>query len=793
MSAPAVLDHEAAAATGPDGGDGATGPRSVVRDGWRAAGLFAGVEAVFLLLVHWWQPRFFYFDDLQAQYIPAWRWMGEHLTSGGPPLIDPDQGSAGAWVADLQYGVLDPLHWLLALVVSHVDNLNLVAWGLKLLVVVVLGLGTTVLATHLGARPLWAAAAAVGAANSGFMLWFATSWWPAGWGTAWLPWLWWGLSSRSRWSVPVAVVAAYALVTSGYPYALPFTGIMVVSVVGMRLLRPRAAEDVRALVVRVVAAAGGALLGSSGLLTASALTPFSQRSEGGTGDPFGNAGTYIPNLLDVLLGGNTTSPSVVGWWGDKLPPPVMATAWFVLPVLALIRWKARPDGLPLWRARGVVPAAVLCAVAVAATQTPTVLFDLRYPFRYVVVLQVTLPLLVAVLASRCGLVLTLRRLLLAAVLLLAQGGLALSRTPVLWKWHALAIVLGLGVLAVVALSQRSRSRRPAAAGEQAGSPGRVWWQRAGLLTAVLMLAATALAPLASIGTAIGYQRVDARAAGAEPTGLPARGVYDTNVWPSLASDFEAASQGVGLNATVIWWGDAGMDRGALRGAAVGNAALLAGIRPGYGYTSLGQAGWADRWCADFVGQVTGCPDPVSRLLEQVPGTDLTWLEALSKDVVLLDERAPAEIRAAYERSYQRVGDDRGFLRYERIDPTPGRITWTSPAVTSVEAVTVGEESESYRVSWDGDDARLFARIPWWPGYEATLDGKPVDLQVVDRTALMVALPAGHGDGILRIEYHRPRATLGLLAVGAGAIAAVAALAAAVFGVPRFGRSRTPAG
>ena len=767
-TATAVRPAAAPEPVGPAGG--------AARRGWRAAGLFVAVEAVLLGLIAAWQPRFFYYDDLQVQYIPVWRWLGERVTSGGVPQIDPDQGSGGALVADLQYGVLDPLHWLLALAVSHVDDMNLVAWGLHLLVVVVLGLGTTVLATHLGARPVWAAAAALGAVNCGFLLWFA-SWWPAGWSAAWVPWLWWALSSRSRWALPVAVLASYALMTSGYPYVLPFTGVMVLGVLAEQLVRRRE-QDLRPLVARVVAAAGGALLGATGLITASALTPLSQRSQA-PADPFGNPGTYIPNLLDVLLGGSTTSPSIVGWWGDRLPPSVTAIAWFVLPTLALVRWRARPDGLSWWRAPGVVPALALCLVAVVATQTPTIVADLRYPFRYVLVLEVTAPLLVAVLASRCGLVTTRRRLLVAAGLLCVQAGLAVSRTPALLRWHALLLLLGLLVLGAVAVLRRREGGDEADQGDEADEvrpAGPSGWARTAVALPVLALLVTAVAPLTSIGTAIDYQAVDARAIGEEPSGLPARGVYESDLWPSRASEFEAVSQGVDLDATVIWWPGPGSDRGALQGAPVGSAGLITGMRTGYGYTSLGHDGWANRWCADLVGQLNACPAPQDRLLEQVPGTDVTWLEALSKDVVLLDDRAPEEMRAGLERQYEQVREDRGFLRYERRDPTPGRVTWTSADVESVAAVDVAPETETYRVSWTGDDARLLARIPWWPGYEASLDGRPVDLEVVEDTAVAVALPDGGGSGELTISYHRPRAALGHVAVAVGAVLALAGLA-----------------
>ena len=756
----------------PPAGRAAAGPAAPigrsVAGGWRAVGLFLAVQTALFGVVAAWQPRFFYFDDLQVQYIPVWRWLGAQL-DGGVPQIDPDQGSGGALVADLQYGVLDPLHWFLALAVAHVDDMNLVAWGLHLLVVAVLGPGVVVLATHLGARPMWAATAALGAVNCGFLTWFS-SWWPAVWSVAWVPWLWWALSTRSRWGALMAVVSSYMLMTSGYPYTLPFVGVMVLGVLAERVVRRRDG-DLGLVVVRVVAAAGGALLGATGLLTASALTPFSQRSQAPP-DPLGNAGVYIPNLLDVLLGGATTSPSIVGWWGSQLPPAATAFAWSVLPTLAFVRWRARPDGLSWWRAPGVPTSLALCLAAVVATQTPTLVADFRYPFRYVLVLETTLPLLVAVLACTCGVAVTNRRLMVAAGLLCAQAALALSRTPVLVRWHALLLVLGLAALAVPALARRwqgvhddERERRAAPRRPSA----------AAALPLVLLLG-TAAAPLTSIGAAITYQAADALAIGEEPTGLPARGVYESDVWPSRASDLQRSSQGVDLNATVIWWPGPGADRGALQGAPVGSAGLVSGMRTGYGYTSLGQDGWANRWCADLVGQIAACADPQARLLERVPGTDLTWLEALSKDVVLLDDRAPEGLRTTLERQYEQVGRDRGFTRYERRAPTAGRITWTSPGVRSVAAVDVMPESETYQVSWSGDDARVLTRIPWWPGYEATVAGRPVAIDVVDGTAVAVDLPDGGGNGELVIVYHRPRALLGWITVSAGAFLVVMSVA-----------------
>ena len=743
-------------------------------DGWRAAGLFVGGLAVFVLVMAWRFPRFFYIDDKQLQYLPVFRWLGQTADGLRPPLLDPDQGMAGNFAADPQYGVFDPVHWLIHRLVLVTGDLNAASWMLSLLSLVLLGLGICALATEHRVRPVWSAAAALGAATSGWMLFVGASWWPLTWGTALLPWLWWGLTVRSRWGAAVAALASYLLVSSGYPYALPFAAAIAVAVVGERLLlEDRATGGARELVRRVLArsslspllaAAGGALAGSCNLWVVRGLQDVTQRA-GSEIPAVGNLGTFVPNLLDALLGGPTLFGQAEGWWGSLLPLPVMATAWFAVPLLALAPWRAA------LRTRGVPTALALTVLSALATQTTTEIGSFRFPVRYLVDLHLFLPLL-TVLLLRSGLVLTRGRVLLAGAVVVAQLLLSISRAPALVGWHLLAAVAVLAGLAAVVAGERAPGRRT-------GS----------VLVAAALLLGVALLPQVGARAAV----VSERARLDNPTaGLPQLGAHDSGRWPSLVREFEERAWQPGLDATVLAWGGAGPDLGLSSGVLLGSANLLSGTTPGFGYTSIGQRSWADRWCTDYLGQVGMCPGAEQRLLATAPGTDLTWLEVMAKDDVLLSDTTPAVIEDRLVGSGRwRVAEQRGaYTRLVRTEPRPGRATWNDAGVRALQPVAVGPESQQYAVQVDAAaPQRVVFRDVWWPGYRATLDGVEVPTSSYDGSLVQVELPPGDYSGRLAVSYRPAGLTAGLVAVGAGLLLALAGL---LLGLLPAGRPRRAA-
>jgi uncharacterized membrane protein YfhO len=60
--------------------------------------------------------------------------------------------------------------------------------------------------------------------------------------------------------------------------------------------------------------------------------------------------------------------------------------------------------------------------------------------------------------------------------------------------------------------------------------------------------------------------------------------------------------------------------------------------------------------------------------------------------------------------------------------------------------------DSYAVSTGEEPGQLAFRIPYYPGLEATLDGRPLEVTSVEDAVLAVEVPAGVTDGRLEIAF-----------------------------------------
>ena len=94
--------------------------------GWEAVTL--GSIAALVVFIGATSPRFFFAGDKQNQYLPVARDIGRRLRAGEwLPVIDPDLGRSGNYALDLQYGLFEPSHWVVAVALSYVDNLTVAA------------------------------------------------------------------------------------------------------------------------------------------------------------------------------------------------------------------------------------------------------------------------------------------------------------------------------------------------------------------------------------------------------------------------------------------------------------------------------------------------------------------------------------------------------------------------------------------------------------------------------------------------------------------------------------------
>ncbi len=720
-------------------------------------------QAIFFYVLRKLDRRFFWLDDQQVQFLPTYHWFGRNLLDGRPPLMSPELGNAGNFVADAQYGVYDPGHWLLSALVSRAENLNDAAWIMSGSCVVVLGLGVIVLLSHYRCPPLLSVAAALGLANTGFFLWFGSSYWPLMLSTAWLPWFWYGLATPHRRGVVIVGLSAYLLVGAGYPYNLIFAAATVLAQAGERWLRNGfRAVVAREALARAAAGVAGVIAGLPTLLSLAQMIPFTTRTF--PAGPLGNPGGYTPSLLDALVGGSTLTPLVTSYYfGNLLLAPVAATAVFAVPALVLVRWRA------VWRRPGVLTALALLALAAVATQTPTYVGPLRYPWRYLALIGLYMPLLVA-LGLTYGAAFTRKRLIAAAVILAGQAGLAVLRVPALVSWHLVALlVASLAVAGLVAATSATR-RSLVVAGMAA------------------LLTTSVAAPLVGERSAVSSQaRLDI-AAGAPVTGRPSRSLVTRPEWGETVADFRKQSVAIGDHMTVLAWGGdltvpaSGWGNGVL----LGNANLLADLQPGFSYAASAQSGWAVRGCQDHVGQHLDLPGCVQGLLAPVPGLDdVPWVDAMSSDEVLLSQGTPLPITAYFDQRWRAAGSMGAFRRYVRETATVGRVTGTAGQVTRLEQrkgdarlAFGGRPFDSYRVATGAGGGELVMRIPYWPGLRASVDGRAVSVTDVDRTLTVVRLPADLDQATLQLEFRPVGEVLLWPSMALGVVGVLLATAAA---------------
>jgi len=93
-----------------------------------------------------------------------------------------------------------------------------------------------------------------------------------------------------------------------------------------------------------------------------------------------------------------------------------------------------------------------------------------------------------------------------------------------------------------------------------------------------------------------------------------------------------------------------------------------------------------------------------------------------------------------------------------------------------DAAPSSDTTESMTVSSTTGGSVVFSRL-LWPGYTATLDGRPVPVDSVEGVFVSVRLPAGTDAARLALSFRPPGTTLGLglAAIGAALLTGLLAL------------------
>jgi hypothetical protein len=193
----------------------------------------AGITVAFFLLLLWRNPHLCWNDDFALSILPVFVDIGRAWSQGEWPLLSPYSWACGNLAGEFQYGTFSLFVNLTAVAVSLLPlTLPAKAAALSLPHLAVLAAGATCLAQRRGAPALLSCTVGVIATLNGWNIgWGATNWFGAIAANAWLPWCWWAFENlqgpertavwpRSPGRIVIAGIFVYLLVAGGFPYTV---------------------------------------------------------------------------------------------------------------------------------------------------------------------------------------------------------------------------------------------------------------------------------------------------------------------------------------------------------------------------------------------------------------------------------------------------------------------------------------------------------------------------------------------------------------------------------------------
>jgi hypothetical protein len=695
-----------------------------------AVTLGVGLAVAVVVTITFLQKHAFYYGgDNPESFVPLWHRFGEQLRSGNWPTMDPAGWTGGNYAAEGVYALWNPVQLLDYVLVSVFDDLAAAAAVVQIQFLALLGMGAYLLFREYGACPIAAVVMAIGTPTTGFTRYYEATGWPAGlMAFTWVTWFWWAARRQSRGHLPPVVtfvIGAFGM-TTGNPYAA-LGMVIVLAGLAVELLVRREPRRLAGLALT------GACVGATAALVFLPLLetlPVSDRQQTAM---LANDTFLVPQLGDVVASSAPTYiPAILNWDGaliERLPSTYFL--WFAVPLLPWVRWSElrRPD-------RPLASLIVIAVVFGALTFGPSNLWLFRWPIRLIEYFYLALAVLLALALSRGLAADHVRRRTLATVAVVVAGGyLSFAVRPDDYDMHIVAAV-GVLVLALVAVAAFHR-RGPIAA-------------------AALLVLGTVLV--------VTYQTDRLPMATAGPDA-------DRALTPSsIAQVHEATSSYLG---TVLQLASlTSLETASRRQTGqllFGNESLMSGHESVVRYSGMGFAEFNDALCMDYRGQV--CPEAFARAWRPVSGTDVPLIDLMNVQTLVIDARmfpGPAAERPPAGWSVAARSDLRTVWVRDEAGRYGGRLSWASPGVEVQSDTGTGvTESVAFRAPTDG--SLVFARLTW-PGYTATLDGKPIALR--DGPAGLVTVDVPAGQHVLTLSFRSPGLSVGLRVLAAAALVSV---------------------
>lgn len=704
--------------------------RGVRTERWVWGALVAVIVCSGFAVIRSIDPRYFYVDDTEIGAVGNWIQLG-HLMREGQwfPTLVLDQWMAGNYPVEGQGGLWNPVQMFINYIAPSVDDMSLLATFVKLGFSIVLAWGVYRVALEYGALPGWAAVAGASAPFTGFTLYFEqTSWVTSLIGTAWVVQAWAsGVRYARGRSGPVPTfVFLYLAISVGYAHAALLAAVTIGSLmIGEYVFRKQWRDVVRLATVGIAAASAAAITFLPAVLSADVTWRT------------GEAGTLNDNFLTAPWSETLTASipssvsSIESWTGETTTAPITYIAWFLIPALAFIGWRAAQSSL-----RELSAPLLLLAFALLFTAGPSDIGQIRWPARLLPFVAVTALILFVVLISRFPATRPLRpRLIAAAVLILVLVLRAGSSGPQFFGRHVMwgVVIAAVGVLALYL-------------GRRFGATA---------LTALLLVTIVPVAlyqvstyPKALNKLYLPTSRSEAKA------GFP---------------DWEGTTLQLGTRRLVQIGED--VPRLPWHSLVFGNYAKNLGLDYVNAYTPVGHRAFSALLCMGFDGST--CDEAYDNLFTVDPYTQRTFADLMQVDRVVLqreqyphiDETPPppgwhwVEPPAVTKGEIAVLERDGGL-----VSTAPGRVSAT--VGVDVRPISSSVDEAHLEVTSPQGGSVVFARLAW-PGYTATLDGRPIQTKGLGDMFLYVDIPPGTEDAELAIHFDPPGWRLGFAGMGFG--------------------------
>ncbi|GGF00840.1 hypothetical protein [Mycetocola zhadangensis] len=676
---------------------------------------------------------YFFVDDTQIGAYGQWYEIGTRILEGNWSPINPLVWQSGNYLAEGAWGLYSPPLWLIGLASHLVPNAMWFSTGVKVVCLVLGGLGMYVLSRTFAATRPFAAAVAAALPFVGVTYYLDAPSWVNGL----LAWSFfgfaWGLARRAIFrgkGLVLSIFVCMLLIGIGYFHATLFLAVALAATLVEAILLRHGPTMVRGFVVSIGAGLFAVIVHLPALLTAGVS---------GRVQSVVNTGLLTADLSGIFASSTAVGVPQVGLWGVNFPDaPLLYTAWF-FPLFFFIEWSKLA---PLLRAR--VSVIVVLTVALVGVLLPSDFGPLRIPIRMMPYFALPLLVILAVGLSRAFLRPVPRRRFVAAVAFtVSSAWLTFVQSPK----YGPAILLFTGVaLLVFALIYRLTS---APTSQATGSPS--GHLRSGRLTG---LSATAVPVLMLAGACLVVvpQHV------VHPNGP----LTDYKV-PHSVSDLRSPLAGAAGDVLVVGgivdgivhpddWGE----------TSIGNLWYVSDARVQNAYTSVFYPGYQDSLCMVYQGST--CADLYRKLFEIQPDTGNLLVDNLGVSSIQLVKRVfTANEWETVPAGWEIVEDSdqtRLISRKTQIAGAGG-VVWTSEGM-SVSNVVSSEDSVTFVADSvpAGGGSLALSRISW-PGYEVS--GGTVSSEPMDGFLMSVDVPASSEGQRVTVAFVNPGGKVQIIA------------------------------